>query len=179
MKIVATNIGEKRVVNWKGSVLETGIFKFPVEAIFLGDEDVEKDAVIDRRYHGGIENAVYAYNTDHYEYWQKMFPDLEWNYGMFGENLSIEGLDESKIHIGSSYKVGDAIIEVTKPREPCVKLGMRFNDATMIKKFWKTNRSGMYFKVLQNGKVTAGDLVEIIEEKKENKTIAEAYEALK
>lgn len=179
MKVIATNLGERRQVDWKGTILDTGIFKKPVDSIVLGKEDVEKDAVIDRRYHGGIDNAVYAYSVDYYPYWKDLYPNLDWDFGMFGENLSIEGMDEACIYVGSSYKVGDAIIEVTKPREPCVKLGMRFNDAKMIKIFWQNHKTGMYFKVLQTGKVQAGDELILIDEKKENNTIAEVYESLK
>ncbi|MEI6865232.1 MOSC domain-containing protein [Flavicella sp.] len=179
MKVIATNLGERKQVNWKGTILDTGIFKKPVDFIVLGKEDVEKDAVIGRRYHGGPENALYTYSTDYYPYWKELYPNLDWCFEMFGENLSIEGMDETSIHVGSSYKVGEEIIEVTKPREPCVKLGMRFNNAKMIKKFWQNHKTGMYFKVLQIGKVKAGDELILIEEKKENKTIAQVYESLK
>ncbi len=179
MKVVATNLGTRKQVDWKGTLLDTGIFKKPVSSITLGIKDVEKDAVIDRRYHGGINKAVYAYNVDYYDYWKSFYPDLDWDYGMFGENLSVEGLDESTIYVGNVYKVGNAIIEVTQPREPCVKLGMRFNDAKMIKKFWKANKTGIYFRVLQPGEVKAGDVFVLQEEQKENKTIVEVYESLK
>lgn len=179
MKIVATNLGERKRVNWKGTILDTGFFKAPVASIFLGTEDVDKDAVVDREVHGGIDNAVYAYSTDHYPYWKSMYPDLAWEFGMFAENLSVEGMDEATIYVGSTYKIGEAIVEVTKPREPCVKLGMRFNDAEMVKRFWNTNKSGMYFKVVKTGIVKPGDEFILIEEKKENRTIAQVYESLK
>lgn len=179
MKVIATNIGERKTVQWKGKTYETGIYKYPVASITLGPTDVENDAVIDRRYHGGIDNAVYAYNADHYSYWKELYPNLAWDYGMFGENLTIEGLDETTLNVGSVFKVGEAIIEVTKPREPCVKLGMRFQDAKVIKQFWEQNMSGVYFKVLTNGKVKAGDVLELVEEKTANMTIAQVYESLK
>lgn len=179
MKVISTNIGVRKKVDWKGTLLETGIFKQPVASIYLDKEDVQKDAVIDRRYHGGIDKAVYAYSVDHYPYWKELYPALEWDFGMFGENLSVEGLEESKLHIGDSFKVGAAIIEVTGPREPCVKLGMRFKDVKVIKQFWKQTKSGVYFKVRQAGEVKAGDVLEPLQSKKENKTIAEEYLARK
>ena len=98
MKVISVNIGERKVLNYKGKIVETGIFKFPVNhPVFLGTEDVENDAVIDRKYHGGIAQAVYGYSQNHYAYWKVLYPDLDWNYGMFGENLSISNLEETEI----------------------------------------------------------------------------------
>lgn len=179
MKVLATNLGKRKTVEWKGKTLETGIFKSPVSSIFLGYEDPDNDAVVDRRYHGGVNKAVYVYGVNHYSYWKERFPDLEWDYGMFGENLSIENLDETKLYIGATYKVGEAIIEVSEPREPCVKLGMRFNNAGMVKQFWNTNKCGAYFKVLKPGNVRAGDQLELLEDKPSAVTIAEDYQARK
>jgi MOSC domain-containing protein YiiM len=179
MRVVATNIGERKKVDWKGTILDTGIFKKPVSAIVLGHEDVVDDQVIDRKHHGGTNRALYVYSADHYPFWKMRFPNLDWDFGMFGENLSVEGLDEAQIHVGSRYRVGEAIIEATEPRDPCVKLGMRFNDAKIIKQFWKESKSGVYFKVLQTGSVKPGDVLMLLEEKKDNKTIAEVYEARK
>ena len=89
MKVISVNIGEKRTVTWKYKTYETGMFKYPVEdAIFLGEEDVINDHVIDRRFHGGIDKAVYAYGENHYGFWKELYPDLEFSYGMFGENLN-------------------------------------------------------------------------------------------
>ena len=176
MKIISVNIGEKRTVKWKHKIYETGIFKYPVkDPIFLGEEDVENDYVIDRRYHGGKDKAVYAYGENHYAYWKNLYPDLEFSYGMFGENLTIDNLNEEEIYIGSIYQLGEAKIQVTKPREPCVKLGIRFQDAKVIKQFWNTTKSGVYFKVLKVGNVTKNDELILLEEVKTSLTIAEVY----
>ncbi|MEN8186239.1 MAG: MOSC domain-containing protein [Bacteroidota bacterium] len=180
MKIISVNIGKQRTVKWQHKSYDTGIYKFPVDdAIFLGKEDVENDDVIDRRYHGGIRKAVYAYGENHYEFWEKLYPDLEFNYGMFGENLTVSNLNEENIFTGSIYKLGETIIEVTKPREPCVKLGIRFNNASVIKQFWNTTKSGVYFKVLETGKVTKDDEFILLEEAKNTPSIAEIYNTKK
>jgi len=90
MKVISVNIGKKQTVIWKGKTYETGIYKYPVEdTIFLGKEDVVNDDVIDREHHGGANQAVYVYGKNHYAYWQNLYPNLEFNYGMFGENLTI------------------------------------------------------------------------------------------
>ena len=180
MKVVSVNIGERKQVQWRKKTIETGIFKSPVESpIFLDKEDVQHDAVIDRKYHGGIEQAVYAYSENHYHYWKGLYPDLNWNYGMFGENLTIVDLDETKIHVGSIYELGEAKIEVTIPRQPCYKLGIRFNDPKIIKQFWNSTKSGIYFKILKTGYVSKNDELTLLEEASGNATIAEAYQSKK
>ncbi|CAA0151158.1 MOSC domain-containing protein [Tenacibaculum maritimum] len=176
MKIVSTNIGKKKEINWKGKIVTTGIFKYPVEIpIFLDAENVLEDDVVDRVHHGGIEQAVYGYSLKHYNYFKELYPDLDWSLGMFGENLTIDDLDETMIHVGAIYKVGGAILEVTKPRQPCMKLGVRFGDMKIVKQFWNTTRSGLYFKVIQSGFVKSNDVFEQLKKCKNNPTIAEKY----
>ncbi len=177
MKIIATCIGNRKEIDWKGKMVTTGIFKYPVEKpIFLNTEDVKGDAICNREYHGGVDQAVYGYSLKHYDYWKGLYPNLDWQYGMFGENLTIDDLDETKTHVGDTFKVGEAILEVTKPREPCMKLGVRFNNMKIVKQFWKQDFPGVYFKVIQAGKVKAGDFFEKIKSCSENLTIAEVYE---
>ena len=180
MKVISVNIGERKVLNYKGKIVETGIFKFPVnKPVFLGTEDVKNDAVIDRRYHGGIEKAVYGYSQNHYEYWKELYPKLDWNYGMLGENLTISNLEETEIRIGNTYKLGEALLEVTKPREPCYKLGIRFGTQEILKQFWNSSKSGIYFKVLQTGNVSVGDELILVNKADNSPTIAEVYETKK
>ena len=180
MKVVSVNIGEKKTINYKGKIVETGIFKSPVETpIFLGEKDVEDDAVIDRRYHGGIDKAVYAYSENHYAYWKKFYPELDFKFGMFGENLTISNLEETEIQIGNQYKLGETIIEVTQPREPCFKLGLVFNTQKIVKQFWNSTMCGVYFKVLQTGKVTVNDTLVLIKKCENSPTIAEVYDTKK
>lgn len=177
MKIIATCIGDRKEIDWKGKMVTTGIFKYPVEKpIFLNTEDVKGDAICNREYHGGVDQAVYGYSLKHYDYWKVLYPNLDWQYGMFGENLTIDDLDETKTHVGDTFKVGEAILEVTKPREPCMKLGVRFNNMKIVKQFWKQDFPGVYFKVIQTGNVKAGDVFEKIKSCSENLTIAEVYE---
>jgi len=174
------NLGERKVLNYKGKIVETGIFKFPVNhPIFLGTEDVKNDAVIDRRYHGGIEKAVYGYSQNHYAFWKELYPNLDWNYGMLGENITISNLEETEIYIGNTYKLGEALLEVTKPREPCYKLGIRFGTQEILKQFWNSTKSGIYFKVLQTGNVNVGDELILVNKAENSPTIAEVYETKK
>jgi len=106
MQIVATNIANPKTITWKGRKEQTGIYKYPVnEPIFLGTKDVTGDHVMDRKYHGGIDRSCYVYAKDHYKFWQEKYPNLEWDYGMFGENITIQGFDEHAISIGAIYDV--------------------------------------------------------------------------
>ncbi|WGH74381.1 MOSC domain-containing protein [Tenacibaculum tangerinum] len=177
MKIVATNIGERKKIDWKGKTITTGIFKFPVEnPIFLDLEKVKEDTICDRKHHGGTDQAVYGYSAKHYAYWKELYPDLDWQFGMFGENLTVDDLDERQLHVGDTFKIGEVIIEVTKPREPCRTLGVRFNDMKIVKQFWQQNYPGVYFKVLQTGLVKAGDALEQLKSCPQNPTIVKVYQ---
>ena len=179
MKVIATNIGKKRELNYKGMKISTGIYKYPLkEGIYLEANDVKGDAVVDRESHGGIDKACYLYSYDVYDYWKKLHPNLKWDFGMFGENLTIAGLDETKIHIGAQYKIGEAIIEVSQPRQPCMKFGIRMETQTILKQFINTTYSGVYVRVLQNGLVKAGDSLELINAQPNAPTIADAFYCL-
>ncbi len=176
MKVLSTNIADPVIIEWRGQSVKTGIYKYPViTSIYLGAEDVENDHVIDRRYHGGTEKACYLYSADHYPFWQNKYPDLDWKHGMFGENLTVSGLDESVIRIGDSYRIGDAIVQVSQPRQPCFKLGIRFNDQDIVDDFWKTPYPGMYVRVLQPGAVKNGDELILIEQNPDSISIAEVF----
>jgi len=165
MQVVSINLGERQTVRWKRKEVETGIFKYPVNHhITLGYEDVESDHVVDRKYHGGIDKACYLFSADVYPFWKSRYPQLSWDWGMFGENITVMGLDESKIHIGSTYSIGTAMVEVSEPRQPCFKLGIRFGTQKVLKEFIAAGHSGVYLRVITPGKVKAGDQMSLIEE---------------
>lgn len=180
MKIVSVNIGEKRTIQWRNKTVETGIFKFPIDhPIYLDVENVKNDAIVNRKSHGGIDKAVYAYGENNYRYFKELHPDLDWQYGMFGENITVDHLEETQVHIGEIYQLGEAKIQVSKPRQPCFKLGIRFNDQTIVKQFWNSTKCGVYFKVLKQGNVTVGDKLNLLETANNNPTIAEVYHSKK
>jgi len=158
MKILSLNIGKRTQISWKGQTCQTGIFKSGVKGpLFLDLNDVEGDEVIDRKYHGGSEQAVYAYGANHYPYWRSLYPLLDLEFGAMGENLTVSGLMETEIRVGDKFKLGETIVEATKPRQPCLKLGIRFKDQQIIKQFWNSTKSGVYFRVLETGYVSIGD----------------------
>ena len=176
MQVISTNLGEKKKVIYRGKEVYTGIFKYPVnEPLHLGKTDVEKDKVIDRRFHGGVDKACYLYSADHYAYWKGKYPDLDWDWGMFGENLTVKALDESNIHIGDVFKIGTATVQATQPRQPCFKFGIRMGNPLAVKEFIAAQMPGVYIRVLEEGSVKTGDRLEVIEQKLENKSIKEIF----
>lgn len=162
MKVTSVNIAEKQLIQWKGKTEATGIFKKPVNSIYLESEDVKEDNVIDRKYHGGIDKAAYIYSADYYSFWQEKYPELHWEAGMFGENITIEGFDESQIRIGDTYEIGTAIIKISQPRTPCYKLGIRFQTQKVLKEFIRSLYPGAYVSVIKNGDVKKGDVLKLI-----------------
>ena len=179
MKVISTNISEPKEIEYRGKKVKTGIYKQPVNTgIFLEKEDVKSDTVIDRKNHGGIDKACYLYSLESYTFWKNEYPELDWKYGMFGENLTVLGLDERLIKIGERYKIGDAVIEVSQPRQPCFKLGVRFESQTILKKFINTTHSGIYVRVLKNGLVKPNDIMELVEPKPSNPSVNDAFKCL-
>ena len=178
MIVTSVNIGQAKEVNWNGKIVTTGIYKSPVESIELDMTDVKNDQVIDRRYHGGIDKACYLYSEDHYDYWQNLYPNLDFNFGMFGENITIKGLNESKIMIGDIYRIGGATVQVTQPRQPCFKLGIVFNTQKILKEFINSNYSGIYLKVLEGNTVSHGDSMDLIERQHNSMSVNQVYRLL-
>lgn len=179
MEVVSTNIGEKQIVKWRGKSVATGIFKHPVNnPITLEKEDVAGDKVIDRRYHGGIDKACYLYGAQHYPFWKDKFPDLLWNWGMFGENVTVSGFDESAIKIGDIYRLGTALVQITQPRQPCFKLGIRLKDPKAVKAFVDAEKPGGYVRVLEPGKVASDNVMTLVHRSADNLTLKEVYHLL-
>ncbi|MCB9174094.1 MAG: MOSC domain-containing protein [Flavobacteriales bacterium] len=179
MKIVSTNIGNKVSFEWNGKTVETGIFKKPVNVpIFLGKTDVEKDVVCDRENHGGIDKACYFYGANHYSFWKEKYPNLKFEFGMFGENITLDNIDETIIRIGNIYQVGNAIVQISEPRIPCFKLGHKFNDQLVIKEFINSSYSGFYVRILKEGTVTVGDEFKLIEQNNNDFSVEDAFSLL-
>lgn len=179
MKVIAANIGKPTIIQWKGKEEITGIFKYPVTTgIELGNEVVANDTVANRAVHGGEYKACYLFSADEYTYWKNLYPDLSWDWGMFGENLSVQDLDEASIRLGNVYKMGSALVQISQPREPCYKLGVRFGSQEIIQQFIDRGYPGTYVRILQKGNVKAGDGLELIEEADNPLTIQQFYQLL-
>ncbi len=178
MEIVSTNRAAPVTLSWKGRDLTTGIFKMPhQEGIYLEKGGVSGDTVGNPDVHGGHYKACYLFAVESYPFWEGLYPQLDWQYGMFGENLSVAGLDERHLSVGTELVVGEALLRITSPREPCFKLGLRFQDQAVIEKFIAHGRPGAYAEVLREGWVRPGDILETVT-RPDDLSIAEYFKLL-
>jgi MOSC domain-containing protein YiiM len=163
MKIISVNVGLPREFAWNGTSVSTAIFKEPVSGpVPMKQLNLDGDRQADLTVHGGRYKAVYGYPSEHYEYWRGDLPQQALLWGVFGENLTTEGLFEDSLFIGDRVKVGSAVLQVTQPRLPCYKLTIRFDRDDMIKRFLHSRRSGFYFSVVEEGEVQAGSTIQIV-----------------
>ncbi|MEC3907298.1 MOSC domain-containing protein [Tamlana sp. 2201CG12-4] len=179
MHIISTNTAKPTIFTYNGQEVTTGIYKMPTDSpIFLGKKGVKDDEVTDKKVHGGEFKACYLFSMEQYSYWKPLYPNLKWNWGMFGENLTISGLDETQICIGDIYKVGETLIQITQPREPCFKFGAKFGDMGALKRFIDHGLSGTYVRILEEGLVKAGDIFELKHRKENSLTTAKLFKLI-
>ncbi len=179
MKIISTNTAKPTTIIWNEKEVTTGIYKTPTtKPIFLGKSDVENDEVTDRKHHGGEFKACYLFSENQYDFWKNLYPNLDWNWGMFGENLTVSNLDEKKLFIGDIYKIGKALVQVTQPREPCFKFGVKFGNQNALKQFIDHGFSGTYIRVLEEGLVETGNYFELVEQAKNSITTWQFFNLL-
>ncbi len=174
MRVASVNVGMPKTRLWRGRYVSTAIFKDPVASrVPLRRHNLDGDAQADLSVHGGPDKAVYAYPSEHYDYWRGELPGRDLRPGAFGENLTTEGLTEGSIHIGDEFRVGSARLVVTQPRQPCFKLGLRHDDPSMVKRFLASGRPGIYFAVAEEGEVGPGDPIERVREDEHRVTLIE------
>src|SRR5258706_7382611 len=164
MQVVSVNVGLPKEMAWKGQMVMTGIFKEPVEGrVAVGRLNLEGDRQADLSVHGGPEKAIYAYPAEYYHFWREQFPEMDLPWGMFGENLTVEGLMDETVHIGDRFQAGSAHVVVTQPRVPCYKLGLKVGREDILKRFLESGLTGFYFAVLKEGEVAAGDRITLLQ----------------
>ena len=162
MRVISVNVGREETIDHGNRRFTTGIRKRPVEsAVFIGAEAVAGDTISDKKHHGGADQVVYAYSMDDYDWWATQL-GRELVPGTFGENLTIEGLP-SDMNVGDRLLIGDVLLEATGPRIPCSTLAAQMQDSGFGMAFRNAERPGIYFRVLNEGEVAAGDAVTYIE----------------
>jgi MOSC domain-containing protein YiiM len=163
VRILSVNVGLPREVQSGGKTVLTSIFKAPAAGrVAIRGNNLAGDQQSDLTVHGGRFKAVYAYPSEHYDYWKAQLPAVELPWGSFGENLTTEGVLEDALHVGDRVRAGSAELVVSQPRMPCFKLGIRFGSAAMVKRFLQSGRTGFYFAVAVEGDVAAGDALTVI-----------------
>lgn len=178
MKVISVNIGKPTPFSYKGHEGYTSIFKSAVQGERrVSVLNIEGDEQADLTVHGGELKAVYAYDLSYYRHWKNILHRDDWSYGLFGENLTTEGLADDAVFIGNDYRVGSVILKAVQPRFPCFKLNIRFGKEGMLQQFMQEGKHGTYFSVVREGSLQAGDRFELVEASKHNITIQQLTEA--
>lgn len=184
MHLVSIQVGTPKTVS---SDFTTAIFKQPVNGpIYLSKDNLTGDKQADLSVHGGPDKAINVYPVEHYDYWRQRTGILFKKRihlptpanGAFGENFTVSGLLEDNIFIGDIFKIGEVIVQVTQPRQPCWKLARKFNQPKLP--FWvhDTNRTGWYFRVLETGSVESNTAIELVESGCKEWSVAKANQLI-
>jgi MOSC domain-containing protein YiiM len=178
-KLVSVNVGTPQQLSVRrGRPMMSAIAKHPVDGrVRVEGVNVAGDAQADRRVHGGPDKAVYAYASEDIAWWEDVL-GIDVPAGMFGENLTTEGVDVTNAVIGERWRIGTVELEVCQPRQPCSKLGLRFGNPKMVKLFAQASRPGAYLRIVTEGELGAGDAVEVRSRPDHGVTIALASDAV-
>jgi ferredoxin-NADP reductase/MOSC domain-containing protein YiiM len=156
--VISVNVGRTRDVDWRGKKVTTAIWKEPVAGpVKVGRLGAEGDQQADHMGHGGEQRALFVYQLESYRYWLDFLGREEFVMGQFGENLTVSGMADDEVCVGDRYRVGGTVLEISQPRVTCYKVGIRLNDERMPALLVKHRRPGFYFRVIQEGVVSAGD----------------------
>jgi len=173
-RLLSVNVGLPRDIEWHGRTVHTGIWKEPVEGPRrVGRLNVEGDGQGDPGGHGGEQRAVFVYQIESYCYWQDRLGRRDLVHGQFGENFTVEGLPDDEVCIGDRYRIGTALFEVTQPRTTCYRVGIRMDEPQMAALLTSSGRPGFYFRVLEEGEVSAGDPIHRVSQGPQRMTVAE------
>ena len=173
-RLLSLNVGGPRDVAWQGKTVRTAIWKDPVDGPRMVRRlNIDGDDQADRAAHGGEHRAVFVYQIEAYRYWERELGRSDFAFGQFGENFTVEGLTDDAVCIGDRYRIGEALFEVTQPRVTCFRLGLRMAEPRMPSLVVAHHRPGFYFRVLQEGRVQAGDAIERVLTGPERLTVAD------
>lgn len=176
MKLLSVNVSLGREILHDGRSVRTGIFKEPVVGrVRLGRLNLVGDAQSDLRVHGGPDKAAYVYPYEHYDHWARALGRNDFHFGQFGENFTVEGMLEDEVAIGDVFRIGTAVVQITQPRVPCYKLGLKMGSPEFPKQFLESGRVGFYLRVVEEGEVGAGDAITRFESDPERFTVRDLF----
>lgn len=162
-RVVSVNVGRPRTVDWFGRKVKTAIWKVPVDGpITVAGVNLAGDDQADRRVHGGYDKAIYCYAVEDYQWWSGQLARTSFGAtplaaGTFGENLTTQGVELGAVVVGEQWSIGSTTVEVSQPRLPCFKLGIRMGDSEFVDLFDQAARFGTYLRIIDEGAITAGD----------------------
>ncbi len=170
-RLLSLNVGAVRQVELAGEIRTTAIWKLPVPGrVAVRGVNVVGDEQADRRVHGGPDRAVYAYAREDYAWWERQL-SRSLDPGMFGENLTTEGIEVTDALVGERWRVGSVVLQVTSPRVPCWKLGVRMGDPGVPRRFAESGRPGAYLAILEGGEVGPGDRIQVVHRPRHRVTV--------
>lgn len=170
-RLLSINVAKMRLIVLNGEPTKTGIYKYPVEGrVTLADDQVGTDRQADYEVHGGYDKAAYAYADEDYRWWAGEL-ERELQPGLFGENLTTAGIDITGALIGERWRIGEALVEVAEPRQPCSKFSHKMGDPGWLKRFAKALRPGAYLRIIEPGEIGAGDPIEVTSRPEHTATI--------
>jgi MOSC domain-containing protein YiiM len=173
MKLLSVNVGHVEAIEGAGKTGTTGIFKQPVQGpVFVSTLGIPEDAVVDKKNHGGEDQAIYIYTSPDYAWWADEL-GREMSPGTFGENLTLSDLDSATVAVGDTFHIGEVVLQVTAARIPCKTLARRMDDPDFIQRFREAEKPGFYCRVLREGRLQAGQPVTLEPFQGERITMAE------
>lgn len=174
-RVLSVNVGKTREFEYNGRPARSAIWKSPVVGrVAVRGVNLSGDEQADREAHGGYDKAVYAYAVEDLHWWQQHIGRLP-TWGEFGENLTTEGIDVNDALVGERWAIGTTVLEVSEPRIPCWRLGVRMNDRTFPVRFAKALKPGSYLRILVEGEVEAEDEIRVIEKPSHNLTVRDVF----
>lgn len=179
MQLLSISVGLPRTVDYRGKPVSTGIYKEAVPGpVTVSRTGLEGDGQADLENHGGLDKAVYAYTIENYDYWKEESGRADMPPGLFGENFTVSGMPDEAVHLGDTFRIGEILVQVTQPRVPCFKLGLRMGMADFVSHFMVSGRVGFYLRVLETGSVRGGDAIELVRADAEGLNIRDSMLAL-
>jgi MOSC domain-containing protein YiiM len=174
MQLESINLGQVETISHKQKLFTTGICKYPIEgAAYLEEAGIRGDSIVDTEHHGGVDQAVYAYSADDYDWWADE-TGRDVTPGLFGENLTIRGLP-SDMTVGDRLLIGEVVLEATAPRIPCSTFATRMHEAEFGLAFREAERPGIYFRVLNGGEISVGNTVTYVANGSSDVSILELF----
>lgn len=175
MKLISVNVGQQETLDTPNGQVQTGIIKKPVSTkVVVTELGLEGDAIVDTSVHGGLDQALYLYSQEDYEWWAERLGKTLLP-GIFGENLTLSSFGDAPLTIGDRLQIGDVIIEISAPRTPCFKLATRMGDPAFIKDFVQAARTGAYARVIKTGTICAGDSVILIKTEEDFPSVSDVF----
>lgn len=181
--LLSINVGRPRLVQRNGRTISTAIFKQPVdEPVEVTELGIVGDEQADKSVHGGPDKAIYAYSEANYAWWRDRLQGRDLQAGEFGENLTVSSMTDDEVCVGDIYGIGEGKqgirVQVTQPRTPCMKLGVKMNMPAFVKQFHQAARTGFYLRVLETGEIRAGDSIVLLSRTEPCMSISSVYELM-